>query len=146
MFDNAHGCATDAVSIRRNAFLAIFKSIESIFLNFKKLNFSPQKLVLYLAFPMKLKSRWSIEYNTLKYRLEKWQFNIASYGTHSVLDTPDIWANIVVYVTVEFPITRLKRCSFIYFVRSSNLSLLFNEFHVLMGFDWWTDCISLPFN
>ena len=29
---------------------------------------------------------------------------MVSYGTHSVLETPDLWANIVVYVTVEFPI------------------------------------------
>ena len=45
-----------------------------------------------------------MEHNTSKYRLEKCQFNIGSNGTHSVLDTPDLWANIVVYVTVEFPI------------------------------------------
>ena len=37
MSDNAHGCASDSVSIRRNAFLAIFTSIEQIFLNVKKL-------------------------------------------------------------------------------------------------------------
>ena len=36
MSDNAYGCATDAVTIRRNAFLAIFTSIEVIFLNVKK--------------------------------------------------------------------------------------------------------------
>ena len=36
MSDNAYGCATDVVSIRRNAFLAIFTSIKSIFLNVKK--------------------------------------------------------------------------------------------------------------
>ena len=56
---------------------------------------------------MKVKSCWSIEHNTSKYRLEKCQFNIGSNGTHSVLDTPDLWANIVVYVTVEFPILAL---------------------------------------
>ena len=39
MFDKAHGCASDAVSIRRNAFLAIFTSIELVFLNFKILKF-----------------------------------------------------------------------------------------------------------
>ena len=52
---------------------------------------------------MKVKSCWSVEHNTFTYRLEKCQFNIGSNGTHSVLDTPDLWANIVVYVTVEFP-------------------------------------------
>ena len=57
---------------------------------------------------MKVKSCWSFEHNTSKYRLEKCQVNIGSNGTHSVLDTPDLWANIVVYVTVEFPIDILK--------------------------------------
>ena len=37
MSDNAHGCETDAVSIRRNAFWAIFTSIKIIFLNLKKI-------------------------------------------------------------------------------------------------------------
>ena len=104
MFDNAYGCAADAVSIRRNAFLAIFTSIELIFLNFKILKLSHQAFALHLIFLMKVKSGWSVEHNTSKYRLEKCQFNIGFYGTHSVLDTPDLWANIVVYVTVEFPI------------------------------------------
>ena len=35
------------------------------------------------------------------------QFNIGSYVTHSVLDTPDLWANIVLYVTVEFLFKRI---------------------------------------
>ena len=106
MFHNAHGCAGHAVSIGRNAFLAIFISIEIIFLNVKILKFSYQAIVLHLISPMKVKSCWSVEHNTSKYRLEKCQFNIGSNGTHSVLDTPDLWANIVVYVTVEFPIKR----------------------------------------
>ena len=60
MFDTAHGCATDAVSIRRNAILAIFTSIEQIFLNAKKLKFSHQAFVLYLISLMKVKSCWSV--------------------------------------------------------------------------------------
>ena len=48
MFHNAHGCAVHAVSIRRNAFLAIFSSMELIFLNFKILKFSYQAFVLHL--------------------------------------------------------------------------------------------------
>ena len=104
MFHNAHGCAAHAVSIRRNAFLAIFTSIELIFLNFKILKFSYQAFALHLICPMKVKLCWSVEHITSKCRLEKCQFNIGSNGTHSVLDTPDLWGNIVVYVTVEFPI------------------------------------------
>ena len=104
MFHNAHGCADHAVSIRRNAFLAIFTSIELIFLNFKILKFSSQAFVLHLISLTKVKSYWSVEQNTSKYGLEKCQFNIGSNGTHSVLDTPDLWANSVVYVIVEFPI------------------------------------------
>ena len=88
MLDKAHGCASDAVSIRRNAFLAIFTSIELIFLNFKILNFSHQAFALHLISPMKVKSCWYVENNTSKYGLEKWQFSIGSYGTHSVFDTP----------------------------------------------------------
>ena len=61
--------------------------------------------------------RWSVEHNTSKYRLEKCQFNIGSYGTHSVLDTPDLWANIVLYVTVELPIGLLFNCSISVFKR-----------------------------
>ena len=107
MFDNAYGCAGDAVSIRRNAFLAVFTSIELIFLDSKISQLLHQVFVLHLISPMKVKSCWSVEHNTAKYRLEKCQFNIGSNGTHSVLDTPDLWANIVVYVTVEFPIVAL---------------------------------------
>ena len=105
MFHNAHGCAVHAVSIRRNAFLAVFT-----FLNFKISKISYQAFVLHLISPMKVKSSWSVEHNTSKYRLEKCQFNIGVNGTHSVLDTPDLWANIVVYVTVEFPIDDLYIC------------------------------------
>ena len=90
MSDNARGCAADAVSIGRNAFLAIFTSIEQIFLNAKKSNFSHQAFVLHLISLMKVKSCCSVEYNTPKYWLEKCHSNIASYGTHSVLDTPDL--------------------------------------------------------
>ena len=104
MFDNAYGCAGDAVSIKRNAFLAVFTSLKLIFLNFKISKFLYQVFVLHLISPMKVKSCWAVEHNTSKYRLEKCQFNIGSYATHSVLDTPDLWANILVYVTVEFPI------------------------------------------
>ena len=104
MFHNAHGFVAHAVSIRRNAFLAIFTSMVWIFLNFKILKFSYEAFVLHLISPMKVKLCWSVEHNASKYRLEKIQFNIGSYGTHSVLDTPDLWANSVVYVTVEFPI------------------------------------------
>ena len=104
MFDNAYGCAGDAVSIRRNAFLAVFTSIELIFLNFRISKFLHQVFVLHLISPMKVKSCWSVQHNKSKYRFEKCQFNIGSYGTHSVLDTPDLRANSVVYVTVEFPI------------------------------------------
>ena len=109
MFDNAYGCAGDAVSIRRNAFLAVFTSIELIFLDSKISQFLHQVFVLHLISPMKVKSCSSVEHNTAKYRLEKCQFNIGSNGTQSVLDTPDLWANIVVYVTVEFPIPRRDR-------------------------------------
>ena len=104
MFDNAYGCAGDAVSIRRNAFLAVFPSINLIFLNFKISTFLHQVFVLHLISPLKVNSCWSVEYNTSKYRFENCQFNVGSYGIHSVLDTPDLWANTVVYVTVEFPI------------------------------------------
>ena len=103
MFHNAHGCAAHAVFIRRNAFLAIFTSMVWIFLNFKILKFSYQAFVLHLISPMKVKLCWSVEHNASKHRLEKCQFNISSNGIHSVLDTPDLWANSVVYVTVEFP-------------------------------------------
>ena len=58
------------------------------FLNFNILNFSHQAFVLHLISLMKVNSCWSVEHNTSKYRLEKWQFSIGSYGTHSVLDTP----------------------------------------------------------
>ena len=104
MFYNAYGCAADAVSIRRNAFLAIFTWIELIFLSLKILKLLHQAFVLHIIFLMKVKSCWSVEHNTSKYQLEKCQFNIGSYGTHSVLDTPDLWANIVLYVAVAFPI------------------------------------------
>ena len=104
MSDNAHGCATDAVFIRRNVFLAIFTLIVSICLNVKIFKFSHQVFVLHLISLIKVKSCWSVEHNTPKYWLEKCQFNIVSYGTHSVLDTLDLWANSVLYVTVEFPI------------------------------------------
>ena len=104
MFHNAHGCADHTVSIRRNAFLVIFTSIELIFLNFEILKFSSQAFVLHLVSLTKVKACWSVEHNTSKYRLEKCQFNIGSNGTHCVLDIPDHWANSVVYVTVEFPI------------------------------------------
>ena len=110
MFHNAHGCAAHAVCIRRNAFLAVFTSMELIFLNFKISKISYQAFALRLISPMKVKSCWSVEHNTSKYRLEKCQFNIGANGTHSVLDTPDLWANIVVYVTVEFPIGYLRYC------------------------------------
>ena len=48
MFDYAYGCAGDAVSIRRNACLAIFTSIELIFLKFKISKFSNQAFVIHL--------------------------------------------------------------------------------------------------
>ena len=82
MSDKAHGCSTDAIPIRRKAFLAIFTSIEHIFLNVKKLNFSHQAFMLHLVSPMKVKSCWTVEYNTPKYWLEKCHFNIVCYGTH----------------------------------------------------------------
>ena len=50
---------------------------------------------------MKVQSFWSVEHTTFKYRLEKCQFNIGSYATHSFLDTPELWANIVVYVKLS---------------------------------------------
>ena len=63
-----------------------------------------QVIVSYLISLMKVKSSWSVKHHTSNYRLENCQFNMVSYGTHSVLDTPDLWANIVVHVTGEFPI------------------------------------------
>ena len=130
MFDNAYGCAGDAVSIRRNAFLAIFTSIELIFLKFKISKILHQVFVLHLISPMKVKSCWSVEHNTAKYRLEKCQFNIGSNGTHSVLDTPDLWANIVVYVTVEFPIVCEKKK--VYFNHCCCEITTFNEWFSLI--------------
>ena len=46
---------TGAISIRRNAFLAIFTSIELIFLNVKKITFSNQAFVVYLIYLMTVK-------------------------------------------------------------------------------------------
>ena len=90
MPDNAHGRATDAVSIRRNAILAIITSIELIFLNVKKLKFSHQAFVLHLIFIIKEKICRYVEYNTHKYLIESCQLNIVSDGINSVLDTPDL--------------------------------------------------------
>ena len=56
MFDNDYGCAGDAVSIRRNAFLAVFTSIELIFLDSKISQFLHQVFVLHLISPMNVKS------------------------------------------------------------------------------------------
>ena len=99
-----------------------FTSMELIFLNLNILKFSYQALVLHLISPMKVKSCWSGEHNTAKYRLEKCQFNIGSNGTHSVLDTPDLWANIVVYVTVEFPIGKDRQLTSINIASSHHMT------------------------
>ena len=58
----------------------------------QKKKFWHQAFVLHLISPMKVESYWSVEHNTPKYWLEKCQFNIVSYGAHSVLDTRDFWA------------------------------------------------------
>ena len=53
MLHNAHGCAVHAVSIRRDAFLAIFTSMELIFLNFKISKISYQVFVYILSLQWK---------------------------------------------------------------------------------------------
>ena len=111
MFHNAHGCAALAVCIKRNAFLAIFTWIELIFLNFKISKCSYQACVLHLISLMKVKLYLYISiyiYIYLNSWLKNASLNIGSNGTHSVLDTPDLRVNIVVYVTVEFPISSDK--------------------------------------
>ena len=54
LFGNVYGCAADAVSVKRNAFLPILTSIESIFLSIIRLKLSHQVYVLHLISLMKV--------------------------------------------------------------------------------------------
>ena len=71
----------------------------------KKLKFSHQAFVRHLIYLMKVIKNYNnlsilTHFNSFLKNATLTFF----YGSHSVLDSPDLWANDVVYLTVEFPV------------------------------------------
>ena len=79
MFDNAYGCAAGAISIRRNAFLAIFISIELILSELQNIKMFTSSVCVtsYLSNESKIYVDM-LSITHLNTGIEKCQFNIGS--------------------------------------------------------------------